>query len=48
VAALDEPWTVDNGMLTATMKPKRTVILERYKDRVDELYASSRKGTVAA
>jgi len=48
VATLDEPWTVDNGMLTATMKPKRTVILERYKDRVDELYASSRKGTVAA
>jgi len=48
VAALEEPWTVDNGMLTATMKPKRTVILERYKDRVDELYASSRKGTVAA
>jgi long-chain acyl-CoA synthetase len=48
VAALDEPWTVDNGMLTSTMKPKRTVILERYKDRVEELYASSRKGTVAA
>jgi long-chain acyl-CoA synthetase len=48
VAALDEPWTVDNGLLTSTMKPRRSVILERYKDRVEELYASSRKGTVPA
>jgi long-chain acyl-CoA synthetase len=43
VAALDEPWTVDNGLLTSTMKPKRAVILERYQSRVGELYASSRK-----
>jgi long-chain acyl-CoA synthetase len=38
VAVLDEPWTVDNGLLTATMKPKRPLILERYKDRIEEMY----------
>jgi len=48
VATLDDPWTVDNGLLTSTLKPKRAAILERYKDKVEELYASSRKGTVAA
>nr|MDQ3028155.1 AMP-binding protein [Pseudomonadota bacterium] len=39
VATLDEPWTVDNGLLTSTMKPKRAQILERYQDRVEALYA---------
>jgi len=48
VATIDDPWTVDNGLLTATLKPKRAAILERYKDKVDELYASARKGTVPA
>ena len=39
VATLDEPWTVENGLLTSTMKPKRAQILERYKDQVGALYA---------
>ena len=38
VAIVEEPWTVDNGMLTPTLKLKRAQILERYKDRVDEIY----------
>jgi len=38
IAILDEPWTIDNGLLTSTMKPKRPAILERYKDRVEALY----------
>lgn len=38
VALLTERWSVDNGLLTATLKPRRSVILERYKDRVAELY----------
>lgn len=37
-AVLTERWSVDNGLLTATLKPKRGVILERYKDRVADLY----------
>ena len=36
---------MDNGLLTSTMKPKRAAILERYRDKVDELYAAARKAT---
>ena len=35
-----EPWDVENGMLTPTMKLKRSVILEHHKNLVDELYES--------
>jgi long-chain acyl-CoA synthetase len=38
VAVVGEPWTVDNGMLTPTLKFKRTQILEREKERVEALY----------
>ncbi len=38
VALIDEPWTVDNGLLTPTLKFKRAQILERYKDSIEELY----------
>lgn len=38
VVILQEPWTVENGLLTPTLKLKRGPILERYKGRVDELY----------
>lgn len=36
---LTEDFTVENGMLTQTMKPKRHVVLEKYKDKIEELYA---------
>ena len=36
---VSEPWTIDNGMLTPTMKIKRNVIEERYADKVDSWYA---------
>jgi long-chain acyl-CoA synthetase len=31
-------WTIEGGELTPSMKLKRRVILERYKDRIDALY----------
>ncbi|MCB1856705.1 MAG: long-chain fatty acid--CoA ligase [Gammaproteobacteria bacterium] len=34
-----EPWTIDNGLLTPTLKVRRTQVLERYKARVREMYA---------
>ena len=37
-AIVDEKWTVDNGLLTPTLKLRRGQILERYKSSVDELY----------
>ena len=35
---LPEPFTLDNGMLTQTMKLKRKVVLDNFKDRIDALY----------
>jgi long-chain acyl-CoA synthetase len=38
VAAGFEPWTVDNELLTPTLKLKRSKVLERYAAAVDRLY----------
>jgi long-chain acyl-CoA synthetase len=34
-----EPWTVDNGLLTPTLKVKRALVLAKFADRIDALYA---------
>jgi long-chain acyl-CoA synthetase len=33
-----EPWTVEDGMLTPTLKMKRARILNKYSDRIEALY----------
>ncbi len=38
VTLLLEPWTVDNGLLTPTMKIKRAKVLERHAAEVDAMY----------
>jgi long-chain acyl-CoA synthetase len=35
---VSEPFSLDNGTLTQTMKLKRNVVLERLKDRIEALY----------
>ncbi|WP_051342731.1 AMP-dependent synthetase/ligase [Pseudonocardia spinosispora] len=35
---LDTLWTVESGELTPTMKMKRSVIAERYRDEIEQLY----------
>lgn len=35
---ISEPFTLDNGMLTQTMKLKRRVVFEKYKDQINALY----------
>lgn len=40
VTLLREHWTVDNGLLTVTMKLRRKKILEKYKNEVEELYTT--------
>ncbi|MCU0725960.1 MAG: AMP-binding protein [Planctomycetes bacterium] len=38
VAVLDRDFTVDDGTLTPTLKVRRNVVLELYRDRIEELY----------
>jgi long-chain acyl-CoA synthetase len=38
VALAQEPWTVENGMLTPTLKLRRGHVLERYKAEIARLY----------
>jgi long-chain acyl-CoA synthetase len=35
-----EPWTIDNGLLTPTLKVKRALVLDRFSDVISALYAS--------
>jgi long-chain acyl-CoA synthetase len=37
---IDEPFSIDNGMITQTMKLRRRVVLEKYKDQIEKLYVS--------
>jgi long-chain acyl-CoA synthetase len=39
-----EPWTIENGVLTPTMKLKRREILKRYQAQIEKIYASDRLG----
>ncbi len=43
LVVLGDEWTVDNGLLTPTMKLKRAVIEERYKPQVEGWYKARRK-----
>ena len=37
-----EPWSIDNGLLTPTLKVKRARVLDRFSDEISTLYASGR------
>ena len=39
VAVLDAPWTVENGLMTPTLKLRRQKILETCQSEIDWLYA---------
>jgi len=43
VVVVKEPWTMENGMLTPTMKIKRNVIEDFYTRKMDEWFGQNRK-----
>jgi len=38
-ALVDEPWSIENGLLTATLKVRRTRVLEHHQKEVEAMYA---------
>lgn len=43
VMLLDEPFTVEAGTLTPTQKIRRKVVVERYADRIEQVYEEARR-----
>lgn len=43
LAMVSQPWTIDNGMLTPTLKIKRNVIESHYQPSLDDWYARGEK-----
>ena len=39
VIATREPWSIDNGLLTPTLKLRRPLVAARFKDAIEALYA---------
>ncbi len=39
---MPEPFTIENGMLTPTLKPRRPIIIDRFKSKLEGLYENAR------
>ena len=39
VTATLDPWTVENGLLTPTMKLKRAKVMEKFSAEIERMYA---------
>ncbi len=44
IAFIEEDFTVENGLLTQTMKLKRRNVVEKYKDVIEKLYSEDQAG----
>ncbi|KAK1412027.1 hypothetical protein QVD17_32967 [Tagetes erecta] len=38
ILVIEEPFTIDSGLMTATMKIRRNQVVELYKEQIDDLY----------
>lgn len=38
VIALQEPWTLEEGLLTTTLKVKRNAVADKYRERIETVY----------
>jgi long-chain acyl-CoA synthetase len=47
VLLLQEPWSVENGMMTATLKVRRARVAAHFAKEIDEMYASNLASTSA-
>jgi len=43
VVALPEPFTIDNGLLTPTLKVKRRAVGERYADLIEQRFEQAER-----
>jgi len=39
---IDQEFSVDNGLLTASLKVKRKAVSQRYKDLIDSMYTNQK------
>jgi long-chain acyl-CoA synthetase len=44
VILVREPWTVDNGLMTPTLKVKRALVLAKFAGRIEALYGGGPGG----
>jgi long-chain acyl-CoA synthetase len=42
-AVIPEPWSVENGLMTPTLKIRRQLIVEKYADKINALYEEQPK-----